>query len=147
VDALKIENFSSANRGSAFPTFEHLSPSDCAHLRSEIANRIGLDPQTKPLRLLETLHAQAKPLTSVDEAGFELRAVISVAGFNGCSDVYVNWYRFDHIDRIALLDLSKYFSDIWYPSSDDIEIFDGSLDWFVLITHDGLVSVLDVSRR
>lgn len=137
MNAVKIQNFSSANPNSEFPAFKHLSPSDCALLRSEIATRLGLVPQSEPLVLLETLHAEAKPFTSVGApATFELQNIISGAGFNWCLDVYVNWHRFDDIDRIALYDLSKYFDYIWYPSSDDIEIFDEGLDWFVLVRHE-----------
>lgn len=144
---VKIQNFSTANPGSRFPAFAHLSPNECLRLRSAIAVRLGLHGDPQPLILLETLHAKVTPFTSVgDQTAFQLQNAISAAGFICSTDVLVNWYRFDDIDRIALSDLSVHFDDIWYPSSDDIEIFDESLDWFVSVRHDGLLSVLDTSH-
>jgi len=34
-------------------------------------------------------------------------------------------------------DLFKFFSDIWYPSLDDIEIFDINLNWIISVRHYG----------
>ncbi len=31
----------------------------------------------------------------------------------------------------------NFFSDIWYPSLDDIEIFDLNLNWIVSVRHYG----------
>jgi hypothetical protein len=53
--------------------------------------------------------------------------------------VYLNWYRFDDIDQIDLAALDQYFSDIWYPGSDDLDVFDDSTDWIVSIAHFGKI--------
>jgi hypothetical protein len=106
-----------------------------------------LDAQSEPLVILDTLRATAAFVSGVDaEDGFDLRDLISVVGIKAGADVLVNWYRFDQIDRIAFSDLSEHFDHIWYPSSDDIEIFDESLDWFVLVRHDGRVAVVPTPR-
>jgi len=146
VDSLKVQNFNRQNPSAEFPRFTSLAASECAQLLHAIAKRLGLDAQSEPLVVLNTLCASARSLTSVDaEDGFNLRTLISGLGLKARAEVLVNWQRFDNIDRIALSDLSRHFDDIWYPSSDDIEIFDESLDWFVLIRHDGRVSALNLS--
>ena len=33
--------------------------------------------------------------------------------------------------------VSKYFSDIWYPSTDDIDVFDSSVSWILSVNHEG----------
>jgi hypothetical protein len=143
VDSFKIQNFSRQNPTAEFPRFTSLASSECAQLRYAIATRLGLEAQSEPLVVLNALCSTASPLTGVDaEDGFDLRTLMSELGLNAHEEVLVNWYKFDNIDRIALSDLSRHFDDIWYPSSDDIEIFDRSLDWFVLVRHDGAVSVL-----
>lgn len=148
VDSLKVENFNRENPSAEFPRFTPLAASECTHLRGAIAKRLGLDAQSEPLVVLNTLCATARSITSVDaEDGFDLRTLISELRLKTRAEVLVNWYRFDNIDRIALSDLSSHFNDIWYPSSDDIEIFDESLDWFVLIRHDGRVSALNLSAQ
>jgi hypothetical protein len=55
--------------------------------------------------------------------------------------VFVNWYRFDDVDEIKFADLESHFTDIWYPSSDDIEVFDSSLKWLIAVSHDGSVGI------
>lgn len=48
----------------------------------------------------------------------------------------------DFIDEIALVDLSRYFS-IFVGQIDDVEIFDSTLNWFLLITHDEEIFLYD----
>ncbi len=69
--------------------------------------------------------------------GFNLQSAIRELGMESATTVLLNWYRFDRIDRIALVDLSLYFVDIWYPGSDDIEIFDESCSWVLAVSHTG----------
>jgi hypothetical protein len=146
VDALKVQNFARENPGADFPPFAPLGPSECTQLRTAIATRLGLDAQSEPLVILNTLRANASSLAEVNaEDEFDFRGVVSGLGIKARAEVLVNWHRFDNIDRVALLDLSKHFDYIWYPSSDDIESFDESLDWFVLICHDGEVSAFNLS--
>jgi hypothetical protein len=145
MDSVKIENFKRENPGFAFPRFTSLTPNDCAQLRSGIAGRLGLTAQSEPLELLKTLRARATYFTGVNAShGFDLRNLISKLGYTPDAEVLVNWYRFDQIDRIAVSDLDKHFDDIWYPGSDDIEVFDESVDWLVLVRHDGVVSTVDL---
>jgi hypothetical protein len=146
VDAIKIENFRRLNPTLEFPRFAHLSPVECSQLRIDIAKRLSIDSGSGPLVVLSTLRAAARPVFGVNaQNGIELHTLILSQNFKPGAEVFINWYRFDDIDRIALPDLSKNFCDIWYPSSDDIEIFDASLDCFAVFCHDGAVHVLDLS--
>jgi len=60
-------------------------------------------------------------------------------GISAEKKVYVNWYRYDNVDEIQFVDLTKYFDDIWYPGLDDIDIFDATFSWILSISHDGAV--------
>ena len=44
-------------------------------------------------------------------------------------------------------DLNKHFYDVWYPSSDDIELFDDTLDWIIFVRHYGGVQLLALNQR
>ena len=46
-------------------------------------------------------------------------------------------YGFDDADEMHFGDLDKYFYDIWYPVTDDIDIFDDTFKWLLLIVHNG----------
>lgn len=52
-------------------------------------------------------------------------------------DVYITWDSFNDIDVMPFDDFCKYFDDIWYPSVDDVGVFDDSFSWFIIITHYG----------
>ena len=100
------------------------------------------------MAILDTLVTAAKFLPDVNaEHGFDFCDLISELGLKAREDLFVNWHRFDQIDKITALDFGEHFNNIWYPSSDDIEIFDADLEWFVLVRHDGYVSILDMSAR
>lgn len=45
--------------------------------------------------------------------------------------------------RFDFNDIVKYFSDIWYPSVDDIIIFDDSYKVCMMIRHDGVIYLLN----
>jgi hypothetical protein len=56
--------------------------------------------------------------------------------------VYVSWDALrGQVDDIAFADLARYFAWIWYPASDDIQIFDESFSWLLVIGHEGDVSL------
>jgi len=63
--------------------------------------------------------------------------IFQVIGLPIPHEVYINDHKFEHLDVMLFSNFSKYFTDIWYPSADDIEIFDSSLNYIVAIRHYG----------
>ncbi len=56
--------------------------------------------------------------------------------------VYINWYHFDDIDMFhTAKSVERCFDSIWYPVSDDIELFDDSLGWTLSVDHDGYIEL------
>jgi hypothetical protein len=55
--------------------------------------------------------------------------------------VLINWYRFDDVDEVRTKDLATFFSDFWYASSDDIDIFDPDVTCILSVRHDGTVKI------
>jgi len=118
-------------------------PAECVRLQTALATRLGIHPHSEPFAVLNEVQRRATHLPGINaENALDLYKVIALFGINAGTEVFINWHRFDRIDRIALLDLSNHFSDIWYPGSDDIEIFDESFDWLVAVHHDGDVRVI-----
>ena len=72
---------------------------------------------------------------SAEDEHFNIEELANSIGIEPQSVVFVNWNRFDKIDRLSFTDLSKFFCDIWYPASDDIDIFDSALLWVLSVTH------------
>jgi hypothetical protein len=75
---------------------------------------------------------------------FNLNILLPNVGILTQNNVYINWYQFDNIDKMHFGDLSNYFDDIWYPESDDIDIFDDTFLWVLSIYHYGGISTSKV---
>jgi hypothetical protein len=143
MQEIKIQNFE-RDRGQSFPAFRSLSPDQCAALRERVAQKLGLPPETDPLELVRHLAAKEGRYSSqqADEASFDLGKAMDELGIKPKDTIYLNWYRYDDVDEMSVKDLSKFFDDIWYPSSDDLDIFDDSLQWILSIAHDGDVKAI-----
>ncbi len=141
MDAIKIDNFRRSHRDVQFPAFESLEPSGCANLRQLLASRLGLQPGATPLEITETLYEQAGVAlgSATDVDGLDIRIMLGEAGVEVGDQIYVNWYRFDDIDEMGIDELSRYFGDIWYPASDDVDLFDHTLYWVLSVSHGGRI--------
>lgn len=139
MDAIKIDNFRRSYPGVQFAEFEPLAPDRCIDIRQSVARRLGLPADAPPLEVIAKLHEQAgAELGNAPESGsLDVRITLQKAGVEAGDRVYLNWYRFDDIDEIGVDELSRCFNDIWYPASDDVEVFDGTLSWVLSISHTG----------
>lgn len=140
MDQHKIENFAKAHPGVAFPTYLHLDGNHAGAIRDAIATSVD-SPELNGLALVKKLRAVSTEAVHLqaDEPAFTVGRLLRELGVKSPEKVYLNWYRFDDIDQIALADLDQYFSDIWYPGSDDLDVFDDSARWIVSIAHHGKV--------
>lgn len=78
---------------------------------------------------------------------FSLKRLLSRLNLDDADNVLLNWHRFDNIDEIRTDDLCNMFSDIWYPSSGDLHIFNSNCDWILSIEHHGVISFLRFERK
>jgi len=142
MDQYKIENFLKAYSGVTFPTYLHLDENHASAIRDAIAKSVD-SPDLNGLALVKKLRAVSTEAVSLqaDESAFSVGTLLRELGVKSPKRVYLNWYRFDDIDQIGLADLDRYFSDIWYPGTDDLDVFDDSAAWVVSIAHHGKVWV------
>lgn len=146
---LKRKNFEEAHSGIPFPQIVTLGNEETRQLRSRIAQRLGC-PADDGLTLVSGLAARSVLVegANAESEGFKLLGILWTLRIRPEQPmVYVNWYRFDQIDRLTLEDLAEYFGDLWYPSSDDIDIFDDSCDWIVSVGHSGDVRLVQLGVR
>jgi hypothetical protein len=138
MQLFKIDNFE-REAGASFPSFRTLSAGDCESLRQRLAERLGVHPTIDGLDLVRVVAGlEGRALSVVAERpDFDLRKELTAAGIDPPLSVYLNWYRFDNIDEMRFDDLSSHFDDIWYPSTDDLDIFDSSLGWILSVDHGG----------
>lgn len=148
MDAFKKEHFERDNPARIFPFVEVVPEEETSSIRRRLATKLALHAQDDGLELTRQVRRRSSPLSSpnAQDEGFELKRLLAKIGIDAQPVVYVNWYRFDQIDKLELSALDAHFADIWYPSSDDIEIFDDSLGWVVSVSHHGAVSHLDLGE-
>lgn len=144
MDQIKIDNFSSQHPGCSFPEWDSLSKDACLEITQLIRKKFSLANIADGLALVRAIDALAQPceIASHVSEDFDLNALLDACGVNAAEVVYINWYRYDEIDRLKRKDLARNFDDIWYPDVDDIDVFDESLSWILSIRHDGYIRLL-----
>jgi hypothetical protein len=147
VDDFKLAHFRKSHPGATPPEVNALSDSEALAVRRLLASRLGIAPEISREGLVAYLDARETTIIGVDATrnDFALTSVMRSEKIVPSEEVMLNWYRFDAIDRVRWADLSTFFDDIWYPSSDDIDVFDSSYDWVVSVCHSGSVKVLHLA--
>jgi hypothetical protein len=142
MDQHKIVNFEKANPKDAFPAYQQVDSSRACEIRNSLARSLD-SPGLEGLSLVRKLHARSAETQGLhaNAAAFSVERRLRELGVMSLEKVYLNWYRFDRIDQMAFADLEHYFFDIWYPDSDDLDIFDDSLGWVLSIAHHGKVTI------
>lgn len=143
MELFKIEHFNKEHGKTNFPEYHELSPEECCN----VANAISLKYRIKaksPLDFVQQLSSQQVYIDSknAESEGFSLKSFVEQHKIVPLNKVFVNWYQFDKIDTMSFYDMSKYFDYIWYPSADDIDLFDLSFEWILSIDHDGTIKLL-----
>jgi len=143
LDRYKIDNFIKDNPSSEFPWFETIDGDALNNIKAKAFDAIERELGLEECDFTSKFEAIKKGELSKNagEDNFNLEEIISAFDLKVQEFVYVNWHRFDRVDKIMFLDLCKYFDYVWYPESDDIEIFDEDLSWMVSISHGGQVSL------
>lgn len=148
MDQIKIDNYIKENPSNSFPSFCTLEEQKCVDIRSLLYENMGLNPSSDTLNLVkevDRLGEVSEGINCCDES-FDLKGVLLSLGVNSTDYVYINWYRFDDIDKIVSSDLVNNFDDIWYPDVDDIDIFDESLSWLLSVSHYGQLKTLMIKK-
>lgn len=144
MEKIKIDNFSNEYPGRDFPEYVSLSKSACSAIAQAFREKFALANATDGLTLVKAINALAKPCEAVSYVGedFDLNALLKACGIDAADVVYINWHRYDKIDRLKRCDLASHFYDIWYPDADDIDLFDDSFSWILSVRHDGYIKLL-----
>ncbi len=137
MDSFKIELLE--KDGKEFPFFLHLTDEDdlfnIQQILLENFNHLTIDELMEKL-YTENIVSDFNASNETEFRLFELFKFLDIAPVN----VFINWGKFENIDEISFNDFGQYFYDLWFPSSDDIDIFDDTYRWIVSIRHDGIIN-------
>ena len=133
MDQIKLENFRKEH-GFKMPIIRSLSAGECLKIRENLLHKFSLDDVDEFFKIDKFSRLDG---FNADEENFDLKAVFGKLNIATPNKICINFNKFESIDILHFDDLSKFFSDIWYPSLDDIEIFDLNLNWIVSVRHYG----------
>ena len=138
MDEFKISLFETEHKAS-FPQYRELTKLEGQKLADEISKKFNINILNFEMDLAakQSFYNESDSLES-----FKLIDTLRGIGIIPMKEIFVNWYKFERLDVFNAVDLDKYFYDIWFPSADDIDIFDESLKWVVSIRHDGIISYI-----
>ena len=148
MQEFKIEHFKKERPDNAFPEYHSLNIKELSDIQNILFSKLNLDNNNDLLPIVEKTRSIATLLDDINagEDRFGLLALLSTLNIQPDEYVYINWYRYDDVDKIKIVDLDKYFDDIWYQGSDDIDIFDKSFSWILSIRHDGVLAILKIKE-
>ena len=146
MENFKIEHFEKDNPSKKFPEVHSLSLRETESVCQKLSEKLGLNSQD-PKLIVDIIDQKSVSLKEFDanDDEFLLSAVLSHLSIQPSENIYINWYRYDQIDKISYDDLNSCFGYIWYPAADDIDIFDSSFSWILTISHEGYIEFLKIN--
>ena len=135
MDQIKLENFRKEH-GFEMPIIRSLPAGECLKLREKLLHKFSLNNIDEFFKIDKFSRLDG---FNADEENFDLKTAFSELGIATPNEIHINFNKFESIDILRFDDLSKFFSDIWYPSLDDIEIFDINLNWIISVRHYGVI--------
>lgn len=147
MEQVKIDNFYRESPEGNYPEFVTLDRESCEDIRALLSEKLRLKASADNTTLVNLIDRLGKTYEelSCNDSNFNLNIVLSALDIDWPEYVFINWHRFDSIDKLKLCDLINYFDDIWYPEVDDIDIFDDTLTWVLSVTHYGHLKVLKIT--
>jgi hypothetical protein len=144
MQSFKIENYEGEHGKGTFPHFHHLSLSECESVRELLKERLQMTGDVSYLDITVAVDGLdfICNVGNAQEEYFNIDAILRHLITDENEKIFINWYRFDDIDELMAGDLISLFNDIWYPSADDIEIFDKNVNWIVSVDHSGFIKTI-----
>ncbi|QPH91873.1 heat-shock protein [Campylobacter concisus] len=133
MDQIKLENFRKEH-GFNMPIIRSLPYDECLKIRENLLHKFSLDDVDEFFKIDKFSRLDG---FNADEENFDLKAVFGKLNIATPNKICINFNKFESIDILRFEDFSKFFSDIWYPSLDDIEIFDIHLSFILSVRHYG----------
>ena len=140
MDSFKIKLYEQ-EYNKPFPSFKHLTIRECEVIKKKFFFDFQGDNDLKLVNEIRRNEIYINNFDANNEQDFNIKKIFQHLDKDVTFKVYINWFRFDNIDQMKFNDFSTYFYDIWFPSVDDIDLFDESYSWIVSIRHDGMIYV------
>jgi hypothetical protein len=128
MHGFKIKHFERDHPGERFPAVIALPSREVERLAERCALLAARVYASEPL-----------PTINANSETFRLSEVWANARVSPAEELFLSFDGLRSIDAMRRDDVERHFTDVWYPVSDDLLVFDRSASWLVLIHHDGYV--------
>jgi len=144
MEDFKVKNFEKENVGKLFPRYVSMDGENAKHFVKNISENIFKINLSDGRALAQRIHNQSVSVGGLNANfdNFIFSDIFSRLSIVPKSTVFINWFHFDTVDAFDVKALIEYFTDIWYPQSDDIDIFDDTFSWVISVEHDGTVRAI-----
>ncbi|OGP14081.1 MAG: hypothetical protein A2052_00765 [Deltaproteobacteria bacterium GWA2_54_12] len=145
MDKFKIEIFERENPLKRFPSFRPLSADEQRVIALKISGKLGIGMQDNLSIIAKAIIQQGIPIKdfNAQDENFTLLQLLSSLNIKPENNVFIDWwFKYGDMDEIAFADLNEYFTEMWFPGPDDIDIFDSTFDWIIHIDHEGYISLI-----
>jgi hypothetical protein len=128
--------------GADRPAVDHLTEAECERLRRRIAARLRL-PRCDGFHLVEVLRLRQVLLSAnICDEDFSFSTLVNDVGLRPLPFIYVNWAKFNIIDRFESAFIMRYLPDLLYPGGDYVDLFDDNANWIASIDYECHVRLL-----
>lgn len=141
MEKFKINLFEKET-GDLFPSFQELNKTDCNIFYHHFKEKMLVyDFHLSVFDNFQSNTIFIEKYNALDEK-FNILDVFTELNLSS-NIIYIDWDEFHTIDKFQTYDFSEYFSDIWYPYSDNIIIFPQDMNIIIMIRHDGAIYYLE----
>ena len=138
----KIRNYTREHPDEAFPPFRPLTLSDRQDLHRRIIGALKVSADASPHDVARALQARSEYVSELDTDSDAVDWQLAFKGtcLESCEgNVYICWGELEDIDQMRAADFRSKLELLWYPSAEDIEIFDEDMKWVILMSHYGTI--------
>ena len=101
-----------------------------------LCGNFNIDNPSKNIDAVNQVVSKGKFLKVIDESMFNLNEYFEQIPTKTPQTVFLNYGDMSEFYEVSTESLNLFFDDIYFPGSDDIEIFDASCSWLFSINHD-----------
>lgn len=147
MDPHKLEDFADEHPGEESPRVDAVPTRQTSKLVTTLMARFCPCAKTESdfIRYIAR-EPMVDNLAALDE-DFDFTRLLKDSHIEIPSDVFLNFTEFDRLERMRYSDFAKYFRNVYWPATDDLDCFDETLNWIVSIDHDGNITLLQHQSR
>jgi hypothetical protein len=108
-------------------------------IRYRLCGRLGCDDHELQKRLFVLRKDSLVARSNLDKS-FSIDDIFTAYKIHP-DKILINWDDFKTVDELSFQDFCKWFRYIWYPSSDDMDVFSTDLTWMLHVSHFEVLSL------